>query len=81
MKKTDYAMIILIASMSILIAYFIANAIPAFKTGRTEAVKVKVAEKIIPDIDEPDPRIFNKDAINPTIEVTIGGQESSSDNQ
>lgn len=81
MKKTDYAMIILIASVSVLIAYFVANAIPALQTGRSEAVKVKVAEKISPTIAEPDPAIFNKDAINPTIEVTIGGQESSPDNR
>ena len=72
MKKTDIAMIILIASVSVLIAYFVANALPIFKDG-DKAVTVKTAEKIVPDIKEPDTTVFNKDAINPTVEVIIGG--------
>ena len=71
MKKTDVAMIILIASASILVAYFVANSLPIFKDG-DKSVTVKTADKITPDINEPDKTVFNKDAINPTVEVIIG---------
>lgn len=72
MKKTDWAMVILIASVSVLIAYFVANAIPALKSGEGKPVKVKMATPINSEVPEPDPEVFNKDAINPTIEVTVG---------
>ena len=70
MKKTDIAMIILIASISALFAYFIAQAV----IGEPEQneVQVKTVEKITSDIEEPDNSIFNKDAINPTVERATG---------
>lgn len=71
MKKTDIAMIILIASVSALIAYFIAHAI--FGDIRNETVKVDVAEPITAQIEEPSTKIFNADAINPAVEVQING--------
>lgn len=73
MKKTEIAMIILIASMSVLIAYFVAKSIPALSDGAGEAVKVKTADKITADITPPDTKVFNSNAINPTVEVIIGG--------
>lgn len=76
MKKTDYAMIILIASMSVLIAYFVAKAIPVLNAGSGEPVKVLTAEPIVSEVAEPDKAIFNENAINPTVEVTIGGDSS-----
>lgn len=72
MKKTDIAMIILIASMSVLVAYFIASALPMFKAD-DQAVKVKTVDVITAEVTPPDADIFNKDAINPTVEVLIGG--------
>jgi hypothetical protein len=75
MKKSDIAMIILIASISVLIAYFVAKAIVG--DVQNESVKVKVTEPITTDITEPDTTVFNADAINPTVEVIIGGQGSS----
>lgn len=73
MKKTDIAMIVLIASVSVLVAYFIAGALPIFKSSQ-EPVKVKTVDAISPTVDaQPDPSIFNKDAINPTVEVLVGG--------
>lgn len=74
MKKTDIAMIILIAGVSILVAYLVANSLPFFKDAN-KPVSVKVAEKITPDFGEIDTTIFNKDAINPTVEVIIGTGE------
>lgn len=77
MKKTDIAMIILIASMSVLVAYFVAGALPMFKSNQ-EPVNVKTVDAISPTVDEqPDPSVFNKEAINPTVEVLIGGGASA----
>jgi len=70
MKKSDIAMIILIASVSVLIAYFIAKAVIGDVSN--ESVQVKTAERITAEVTEPDPSIFNSNAINPTVEVIIG---------
>jgi hypothetical protein len=78
MKKTDIAMIILIASVSVLVTYLIANSFPLFKDAN-KPVSVKVAEKITPDFEKIDTTIFNKDAINPTVEVIIGGNSSATE--
>ena len=70
MKKSDVAMIILIASMSILIAYFVAQAVIGGGTAQT--AKVKTVDPISSEVVAPDPNIFNSNAINPTIEALIG---------
>lgn len=70
MKKTDIAMIILIASISAVVAFFSAQALLGGEVN--QPVKYQTAEKISSNIDEPDERIFNDNAINPTVEVFIG---------
>lgn len=77
MKKTDIAMIILIASTSVLIAYFVAKAV--IGDVQNESVTVKTAEPITTEVVEPDPAVFNEDAINPTVKVVIGGNQSQDD--
>ncbi|HEV7951880.1 MAG TPA: hypothetical protein VGO98_00700 [Candidatus Saccharimonadales bacterium] len=74
MKKSDYAMIILIASVSILVAYFIAKGV--LGDMKEQTAKVKVAEPITAAVEDPDPRTFNSNAINPTIEVIIGSDST-----
>lgn len=71
MKKTDIAMIILIASISVIAAYFTASSLPLFQDVN-KPVKVKVATPISEEVEKPDPDLFNSDAINPTVEVIIG---------
>jgi hypothetical protein len=73
MKKSDIAMIILIASISILIAYFGAKAI--IGDVGNQSVKVKTVDKITTDVEQPDTSIFNSNAINPTVEVIIGNTQ------
>lgn len=68
-------MIILIASVSILVAYFVAKTV--IGDTQNESVQVKTADPITADVTEPDPTVFNKKAINPTVEVIIGGDQSS----
>jgi hypothetical protein len=70
MKNTDKAAIIFIASLSVLVAYFVASTFIGKPS--SESVKVKTVEPITADVVKPDPTIFNKDAINPTVTVVIG---------
>lgn len=79
MKKSDIAMIILIASISVLIAYFVAKTV--IGDVQNESVKVKTTEAISTDVAEPDPSVFNADAINPTVEVIIGQDQSKTATQ
>jgi len=72
MKRTDIAMIVFIASISVLVSYFVANAI--IGDARNESVTVKTADPISDEVNAPDSRIFNKEAVNPTVEVYIGGE-------
>jgi len=69
MKKTDIAMIVLIASVSVLISFFIAKSI--FGDASDRSITVKTIDPIDSLIEEPSPEIFNKDAINPAVQVQI----------
>lgn len=75
MKKSDIAMIILIASISMLVAYFGSKSI--LGDVGSQSVKVKTAEKITTEVAKPDESVFNPSAINPTVEVIIGNQAQS----
>lgn len=69
MKRTDIMLIAVIALFSVMVSYFALNSLigPA-DFGTTKVKKVQV---IRPDIKEPDQMIFNSEAINPAVEVTI----------
>lgn len=71
MKNSDIAMIILIASVSVMVAFGVVSAIPALKAP-SETVKVKTIDEYTADVTQPDKTIFNSSAINPTVDVTIG---------
>lgn len=75
MKKSDIAMIILIASISVLIAYFVAKGI--FGGSAVKPVSVDTTTPISSSLTQPDTTVFNSNAINPTVEVTIGNGTSS----
>ena len=75
MKNTDVAAIILIASISMLVAYFVASAV--IGTPGSESVKVKSVNEISSTVDQPDSTVFNSDAINPTVEVFIGDTQQA----
>jgi len=62
-------MIVLIASVSVLIAFFVTRAI--FGGSANEPVEVQTIERIDPTLSEVSPDIFNENAINPAVEVQI----------
>ena len=70
MKKSDIAMIILIASTSLFVAYFVLSGILG-KPGQ-ETAEVQTIAPISNSLVEPDPKVFNAEAINPTVQVVIG---------
>ena len=74
MKKSDIAMIILIASVSAMMAFGIANAIPMLKPP-TNGEKVKTITEYRADVKTPDPKVFNSEAINPTVKTVIGNDK------
>lgn len=76
MKKSDVAMIILIASISVMVAYFAAKAI--IGDTATQSQVVKTTDEITTNIDKPDSGVFNSKAINPTVQVIIGDQSGGS---
>ena len=71
MKKTDIAMIILIATVGVLVSFFTVRAILGDVS--SDPQKVQKIEKIQVQELEPDTRIFNSNAINPSVEVEIEG--------
>ena len=78
MKKSELAMVILIASVSVMVAFFVANSLPFLKVDE-QGVEVPTIESISAEVDEPDTAVFNKRAINPTVQTVVGGN-SSDDN-
>ncbi len=70
MKKTDIAMIVLIASLSIIISFFVTKSI--LGDGEQKAEAVKTITPITTTVAEPNPAIFNDKAINPAVEVQVG---------
>lgn len=71
MKKTDIAMIILIAGLGVGIGYAVASNISALKVPE-KGVEVQTIREISSEVDRPDKNVFNVDAINPTVEVFVG---------
>ncbi|OYX53073.1 hypothetical protein B7Y92_04015 [Candidatus Saccharibacteria bacterium 32-50-13] len=76
MKKTDIALIIIIVSASAGLSWWIADM--TIGKSNDEPIVVRTIETINVDDQKVDPKVFNKDAINPTVEATISGTETDS---
>ncbi len=70
MKNTDIAMIILVASVSVVVSYFLGNAILGDPNDRVE--NISYMSTIDSTIEQPDIETFNPVALNPTVEVYVG---------
>lgn len=71
-------MIVLVAGFSIIITYFIANAVIGQPSKQSQSITTYAP--IARTVKEPDSSIFNSNAINPTVEVEIGGSGSDTNN-
>ncbi len=70
MKKNDIALIVLIVSVSLVVTYFVVKAIVG--DPKKQEVTAEVVEPITPNLTQPSNKIFNRDAINPTVVIQIG---------
>lgn len=70
MKKNDIALIVLIVSVTLVVTYFAAKAI--IGEPKSQSAKAEVVEPISAELLQPSNKIFNKDAINPTVDIQIG---------
>lgn len=70
MKRSDMALLVLIASITLVISFLLVKAL----FGEPEAAQTSV-EKVDPisaNLDKPPTSVFNEDAINPTVVIQIG---------
>ncbi len=72
MKKSDWALIVLIVVIAGVISYFVASAV--LPAPNKDPQTVPTAAPITANVGTPSDDIFNTDAINPTVKVTIGDQ-------
>lgn len=79
MKKTEVAMTILIASAAMLAAFFLTRSL--FGSEIEREAKVETTEPIVKDESKGvsiSRRIFNENALNPTVEVYVNGDVDQS---
>ncbi|MFY9228343.1 MAG: hypothetical protein WAO28_03380 [Candidatus Microsaccharimonas sp.] len=69
MKRTDIALIVLIAGLSAGIAYVVGNSI--FGNINESGANVLTIDPITSKVEEPSKAIFNENAINPSVEVQV----------
>ena len=76
MKKSEQAMILFIAVISIMVAYAIGNAV--FGKATAHGTTVKMAQTITSSVDTPDntSTVFNKNNINPTVQIELTGSST-----
>lgn len=70
MKNTDIALVIVVATVSVVASYFIGNLVLGDPNDRVESISYM--DVISSDIDQPDIETFNSYALNPTVEVYVG---------
>jgi len=69
MKRNDIIYIALIAITVSTITYFIAN--NYFSNTTSDSIKIKTVETITSTLEDPSPTIFNKEAINTSVQILI----------
>lgn len=74
MKKNDFALIILIVSISLVVSFFLAQAI--IGSPDNDPVEVEVVTPIEGSFRAPDEKVFNEDAINPSENIQIGDSKT-----
>jgi flagellar basal body-associated protein FliL len=73
-KRNEIALILVIVGVVVIATYAIFNAL--FGQAALSPAKVKTTTEISSVVTDPDPSVFNKDAINPAVNVTIGDQSN-----
>lgn len=79
MKQSDIWSLILIAGIGTLVAFFVCKAVLGDPDDATVSFK-KLSGVVSNAVVAPDPEVFNSTAINPTVEVYVGGCEDLDQN-
>jgi flagellar basal body-associated protein FliL len=74
MKKNEIAILLIVVGLVVMGTYSIINML--FGTSALKPVDVEKAEAIQASIVTPDQKVFNKDALNPAVTITIGNQSN-----
>lgn len=74
MKQNDIAAVVLIVAVAGVISYFVANAV--IGQPKNNPVQVEQVTAIGPTFTTPDPRVFNDQAIDPTVKINGSGQSA-----
>jgi hypothetical protein len=75
MKKNDIAAIIIIVAIAGVFSYFIANAL--IGKPKNNPVQVEQVTPVGATFPTPDSRVFNEDAVDPTVEINGDGQSTN----
>lgn len=70
MKQKDFALVAVIIILSAVISVVVSNIFLGSSKKRQQ--KVEVVDQIQTDFEQPDPKYFNENAIDPTKLITIG---------
>ena len=74
MKKNDVAAIILIVAIAGVFSYFIASAV--IGKPKNNPIQVEQVTPIGSTFPTPDSRVFNENAVDPTVEISGDGQST-----
>ena len=75
-KQGDIAMIVLVTAISLVVAYLVSGVL--INSPDSRSTPVEIAIPISAEFAEPDPEIFNDNAINPTELIKIGDANTTS---
>ena len=70
MKGSSLATVVLVAIVSTVVAAFVVDAL--LGNPDEKSVIVNYMDVISPSVVQPDPEVFNNEAVNPTVEVYVG---------
>lgn len=78
MKQSDIITIALISGIAIFASFVLVNNL--LGNPDEASVSFKTIKPVTSEVAEPNPEVFNRDALNPTVEVSISGCEDSNGN-
>ena len=76
MKNSDIALVILVATISVIVSYFVCNAIMGDANEKT--AEISYIQRIGVGIENPSEDDFSVYRVNPTVDVWIGSCEEGS---
>lgn len=70
MNRSDFFTVAVVVTIGVIVSVLLTNML--LGDPNSKSVTFKTVEEISADLVDPDPEVFNPDAINPTVEVYVG---------